>query len=905
MSKDNFVLAKLDQIGPDVQKDISILLKGCFGRDIGLYNTPNSVYLLNFADSNNPTSLQALLVADEVGDKSTIWNVCASSFGKNSNSVKELMKWYLDQHRKRVNELFVDFYNPYWDKAIALYTSLGFGMPEPQVGTSNVKLTIVRIDDKEDLRLTINNLRAEFFEGLGFKAQYAHYPAKLFSSILEQLVDDRPKEYTGFFFQRSQDEIVIKNLSCGNLTDTEIYGYPTNCQPMDDGDIFFHTHPGVLNGILVQPPSEMDVSALFHWNKIGSFIKHYVFSEDGVYSFGFSAKTLKEFCDHPGENERIKDNIVNKYIDVTNKLTTLYYDPFRMLAGMPKNITRAKQNSIIIDYYLEEALSIGYPGKDFAIFDIKFWSRDFIKKSVTITDFLIWQDNCFGQVCSNIQSILEFNGGKYTTNMPLTENEYALILQMEKSEGISLQNFADRGLLINYEDREKFPEIWQQANLYSYKNISQLFTLVGNDNAKYNMTIALLKKQVSWNDIIEILQGKKPENVQLAYEQLAAGDQLDDQYIDTRLAEIEGYKTQIAPIREKSIYEALKASMSAFDVSQWQDKGRIGSVSTYGKAYALSSLNDPNKESVIKIFENGLDSEAVHEIGSYAILKAVGAKYVPKTYGLISDKGHFGIALERFSMSLDKIGTLDYTVVMKNINKILYQTRTGLAELHKCGLIHKDIKPANIFIKLSSDQQTVIKAVLADFGTASTPLWNAPEISPTHRANKKSDIWSLGTSIVDVIMGDAERPTYTGRYSGKLPQQALYVLDEKSQQIVENMIDIDPSKRKDIKATIGPKPNAQVDSDTLATLNVLFDEMATNMPEIIKQRTLSIAGRYIDIRNKTEHVTFEKSDVEMILLASFDIVRKWSNLRVKDLQEGDINIEWDILLKLNGLIYIE
>eukprot|EP01028_Stygiella_incarcerata_P009401 TRINITY_DN444_c0_g2_i1.p1 TRINITY_DN444_c0_g2~~TRINITY_DN444_c0_g2_i1.p1 ORF type:complete len:979 (+),score=280.63 TRINITY_DN444_c0_g2_i1:125-3061(+) len=85
------------------------------------------------------------------------------------------------------------------------------------------------------------------------------------------------------------------------------------------------------------------------------------------------------------------------------------------------------------------------------------------------------------------------------------------------------------------------------------------------------------------------------------------------------------------------------------------------------------------------------------------------------------------------------------------------QVLEGLAFLHEEGVIHRDIKGANIL----TDKMGVIK--LADFGVASkladveeeavvgTPYWMAPEIIELNPPQYASDIWSLGATVIELL----------------------------------------------------------------------------------------------------------------------------------------------------------
>lgn len=96
----------------------------------------------------------------------------------------------------------------------------------------------------------------------------------------------------------------------------------------------------------------------------------------------------------------------------------------------------------------------------------------------------------------------------------------------------------------------------------------------------------------------------------------------------------------------------------------------------------------------------------------------------------------------------------------KDIAIYMSQVLCGLQYLHEQGVIHRDIKGANIL----STKDGVIK--LADFGVATkgaddtvigTPYWMAPEIIELQGASTKSDIWSVGCTVIELLTG---KPPY-------------------------------------------------------------------------------------------------------------------------------------------------
>jgi cell division control protein CDC15 len=105
---------------------------------------------------------------------------------------------------------------------------------------------------------------------------------------------------------------------------------------------------------------------------------------------------------------------------------------------------------------------------------------------------------------------------------------------------------------------------------------------------------------------------------------------------------------------------------------------------------------------------------------------------------------------------IKKQGPLSEALAAKFVKQVL----EGLLYLHSQGVIHRDIKGANI-LKTKDGQ-----VKLADFGVATklsetvksmsfagTPYWMAPEIVENGHGTSACDIWSLGCTVIELITG--------------------------------------------------------------------------------------------------------------------------------------------------------
>ncbi|KAK7273700.1 hypothetical protein RIF29_14759 [Crotalaria pallida] len=144
------------------------------------------------------------------------------------------------------------------------------------------------------------------------------------------------------------------------------------------------------------------------------------------------------------------------------------------------------------------------------------------------------------------------------------------------------------------------------------------------------------------------------------------------------------------------------------------------------------------------------------------LLKNLNHKNIVKYLGSSKTKTHLHIVLEYMEngsladiIKPNKFGPFPESLVAMYIAQVL----EGLVYLHEQGVIHRDIKGANILttkeglVKLA-DFGVAIKLTEADLNTHSvvgTPYWMAPEVIEMSGVCAASDIWSVGCTVIELL----------------------------------------------------------------------------------------------------------------------------------------------------------
>lgn len=162
----------------------------------------------------------------------------------------------------------------------------------------------------------------------------------------------------------------------------------------------------------------------------------------------------------------------------------------------------------------------------------------------------------------------------------------------------------------------------------------------------------------------------------------------------------------------------------------------------------------------------GIDGKSIERARREArTVASITSPHVVKIHDIVEDHGQLWLVMEYVeSENLQKVISEHGPMSPEQVMHIGAQMADGLAAAHAQGVVHRDVKPANILITPEGD------AKLVDFGIArrnneehitldgvmsGTPVYFSPELARTGEPDFPSDVWALGATLFAAVEGKA------------------------------------------------------------------------------------------------------------------------------------------------------
>ncbi len=132
----------------------------------------------------------------------------------------------------------------------------------------------------------------------------------------------------------------------------------------------------------------------------------------------------------------------------------------------------------------------------------------------------------------------------------------------------------------------------------------------------------------------------------------------------------------------------------------------------------------------------------------------------------------------------------------------------ALAHAHAHGVVHRDVKPDNVWLDADGE------AALGDFGVAlepgeagdapaGTPLYSPPEQAAGEAATPRSDLYALGVTLYELLCGRRPyRATQLASRRPPAPPSSMAAVPEGLDQLVLSLLSHDPAERPESAAAV-------------------------------------------------------------------------------------------------------
>ena len=223
-----------------------------------------------------------------------------------------------------------------------------------------------------------------------------------------------------------------------------------------------------------------------------------------------------------------------------------------------------------------------------------------------------------------------------------------------------------------------------------------------------------------------------------------------------------------------------------------------------GKEYAMKKAN---KEKIIK--NSTLLRLFKTEV---SILKKINHPHILHCFFRLEDARHFYLVVNYCNQGdLDAYIKANGPIFERKALLILKQLCCAFIEMHDHKIMHRDFKPANVFLHEGA-------AIIGDFGFArtgtdlgetalGTPLYSSPEVqaaSGDSPYTNLSDLWSLGMTFYKMLFGCEPWKVFstvdlynksTNMSGSKLPFPQSPKVSEETKNLLRRMVEPDPARR--------------------------------------------------------------------------------------------------------------
>ena len=202
-----------------------------------------------------------------------------------------------------------------------------------------------------------------------------------------------------------------------------------------------------------------------------------------------------------------------------------------------------------------------------------------------------------------------------------------------------------------------------------------------------------------------------------------------------------------------------------------------------GRVYEVYKNNDTKNRYALKIIKNKkvyrnqslIELKIVTTLNKNCSMNNHSDSHIISVYDYFFYHEHLCIIFELLNENLYQLLQHNHLqgISLNSINFIIKQLLEAIEQVHRIGIIHCDIKPENILLKINVEKdKSDISVKLTDFGSAcmkNNPIflhvqslfYRAPEVILGIPYTQAIDIWSIGLVAIELFLGGPLLPGYS------------------------------------------------------------------------------------------------------------------------------------------------
>jgi serine/threonine protein kinase len=289
------------------------------------------------------------------------------------------------------------------------------------------------------------------------------------------------------------------------------------------------------------------------------------------------------------------------------------------------------------------------------------------------------------------------------------------------------------------------------------------------------------------------------------------------------------------------------------------------------------------------------------------VMKSINHANIVRLYDIHKGERHYYLVMERcFGPDLASYLKEKKRLPEYIVHKFLIDLAYGLKVLNSINMIHRDLKPANLMLSSRPTGNEIGLLKIADFGFAreiqpdnlaetlcGSPMYMAPEVIECKKYDGKSDLWSVGVIMYELLYG---RPPYVAMNMADLlrliktksPEFSEEFVSPFAVQFMKSLLQHDPVKRISFSEFFDhPYLNLKGQQDYIERSIALSNATRNNLMQSIENNK-----QLISLRKNTENKSGSDSDSSLTSQETFHSASKPDRNKNKIAEEHTFTKVW-------------